>query len=166
MADETGCHPVHATATPRMVATVRDERGVDFDAFCRRVRWDAEHRGAVGVFLFVELALRSFRTSIREVRSTLDDLEESMLDAAHRAHLLTLHGLHRRISLMRRALGEYADAVADINDVFETPVAGVSTSVTGHQPADRDLGLAAAVDVRHRVLRNELRLARRRAACR
>ncbi len=119
IADASSCRPVYIVGTPDLVVTVRDSAG-DFGSFADRVRWDAQRPGAVALFLFVELALRSFRASIREVRETLDDLEGAMLDGTHRYHLLALNDLHRRISGMRRALGEYGDAVTDFNDELQT----------------------------------------------
>jgi magnesium transporter len=119
IAGHTGCVRLHVAATPRSLAIIGDAHGLDLDAFRRRIDWDADDVAAVNLFLVVELALRTFRVAVREVRSDLDALETSMLDGVQGAQTIELHRLQRRLSGMRRALTEYRDAIIDSNDDLE-----------------------------------------------
>jgi CorA-like Mg2+ transporter protein len=71
------------------------------------------------MFLVAELTVRTFQDAIRQERTTLDDLETSMLDGAERAQVLELHRVIRRVNDLRRTVTEYRDAVIDSNDDLE-----------------------------------------------
>ena len=116
VADEGGCTPVYVVATSELVASVHRGPSIDLGEYCERVRWDGDRRAAAASFLFGEMALGTFRAAIREIRARLDDLEDDMVAGTHRLQLLELTRIHRRISKMRRGLGEYGDALTDVED--------------------------------------------------
>ena len=153
IAGPSGLRTIYAAATPQLVAVVQQDDVVELDDVVRRMRWDADHPGAVAVFIVVELALRSFRDAIRTTRDELDAVEDAMLERADRNQLLVLNDLHRRVSAMRRALGEYADAVTDTNEAFETDATRppVATRLARVHSSSVDAVLGALAVVRDEV---------------
>ena len=82
IAGPTGCGRIHVAATPRLIAIAGDTHRLDLDELRRRIHWDVEQPIASSMFLVAELTVRTFQDAIRQERTTLDDLETSMLDGA------------------------------------------------------------------------------------
>jgi magnesium transporter len=114
---------VYAIATPRRLVVELREAAVELDVLRDRMPWTSDHLAAAGLFIFVELVVRSFRAEILATRSELDELEEQVLESMAGHQLLELNALHRRVGAMRRALGEYSDALDEANERLATGVA-------------------------------------------
>jgi magnesium transporter len=117
-----GTTPVYAIATPRRLVVELRGATVELDTLRDRMPWAAEHPAAVALFIVVELVVRSFRDAIHAIRTELDTIEEDALDNPESGQLVRLNALHRRISVMRRDLGEYADALEDANELLTAGV--------------------------------------------
>ena len=153
VADAAGCHPLYVAATAKALVARQPVGDVDLEEYCERVRWDAHRPGAVAIYLLLETCLRSFRSAIREVRTTLEDIEDAMIESVDRHHVITLHDLHRRVSGMRRALSEYGDAITDMNEDLPAPTTRHRREVL--DLADAHAGAVAAVQNRLAVVRDE-----------
>lgn len=115
-----GVSALYAVATPQRLVIDGGGGSIDLDSLRERLPWESDHRAAVGLFLVVEMALRSFRLAMRETRAALDEIEEELLDDPQSRQLVELNRLHRQVGVMRRSLSEYADEVDDANDTLET----------------------------------------------
>jgi magnesium transporter len=113
---------VYAVATPRRLVVELRGADLELDTLRDRMPWAAEHPSAVALFIIVESVMRSFRDAIHVIRSEIDAIEEGALDNPESSQLARLNSLHRRISLMRRDLGEYADALEDADELLTAGV--------------------------------------------